>query len=1734
MAEFKLGRIRFIWKGSWTDGTDYLKDDVVRVGGRSYVCITGHTSSAAFYTDTANWSLMVDGQTWQGEWADGVEYSSGDIVNYGGSTFICINGHVSDTLLENNNLDWEAFASGIDFKGVLTNGTYYKVNDVVKWGASLYICITAHTTTSVLDDTKFALFVEGLQFEDSWSGATQYQLGDIVTYGGYAYVAIDSNLNQTPSTATAYWDLLTTGFKNQGDWSSATSYKTGDVVRVGGYTYVAILDNLNFDPASNPSKWELLNTGIKWQNTWADATGYKLGDAVVYGGSSYICIAAHTSATINRPDNDVLGTYWNALAEGSATNVMTTLGDLVYYGAAGNARLGVGSEGQVLKTSSGVPAWEVYGQLNDVYYVAPTGTDDTSHGYTIDKPWQTVAYACEQIAAGPGNPNARFLLNANKNFMIKEVNNYMLYTYRAIISGTSGNAFTTASTTGLRVGMPISISQISRTATQTYATQTLTISSSTGTDITVSASMSGVVVNQPIVFSSSFGNIAAGSVYYVQYASGTTLRISLIAGGTAFNVDTGGTGTASVQGTLVLNSTYGLTASAALSFTGVAFGGLSTATTYYVSNIINSTLVTLSATPGGSVITGITASTGTLTLNMTDSLTLGGSPISSSTTYYVQAITPGTSFTVASAHSGPALVAAGTGTAFGTFDYDTAKAERDTDYVIDGIIYDLGRGGNNETVNNAFEYFSDENTFTTVEFGYMVEEVIGSMNYLSTLLDKILSNVAPTNNYQTLNVATPIVSQTINLSYTTEAGTIASSQGLVGIVSNALDVGTTSAIPAKTKPNITLNLKTGTYSEVLPIVVPAYTSLVGDELRSVIVQPYTFSATATTSVGTSLTVSDATGILANMGIYGNPYIPDGTYVQTVVGNVLTLSQATTGAVTGPITVGYSMSNMFLMRDGTIARNMTVKGLSGSLSAANSYGTQRPTAGAYFSLDPGTGPDDETAWITTRSPYMQNVTLFGTGCVGMKVDGALHDGGNRSMVANDFTNILSDGIAIWAKGLSLVEAVSVFSYYGYAGYLTEEGGHIRATNGNSSYGTYGVVAEGSYPLETLTTGTVNTRSEEATVTNVLLSGGEIQWVEYSNAGQSYSGAVPYTITSGSGISAAVSSPNFYTNAVNEVRIVNGGSGYVTATNIAQTGGTTGITLSAADGVASGSYNGMRIVLTQGTGAGQYGFIDYNNGSNKQVIVLKESFVSLSTVSCTTTVFNVTDTTTIPVGTPIVFQGTAFGNVTNHTIYYVIASNFTSTTFSVSTSLDGPIVSLSASSGSMNIYQVGWDVAVTGTSVITTLDGTTRYIIEPRITFSSGTGTGALARAVVSSNQISAIRIINPGTGYLTPPTITITDPNRTSAGTYSVQTAASGVLGQPTWSSRGTGYSDASVTISGNGFADFQPVGFFVHLENLTDVPLAGSNITFAGNSTYYSIVQVINYTGTSGDYDAYVQINPGFTVTDAPIHGIACSLSQQYSQSRLTGHDFLYVGSGNYFDTGFPQNFTPVSYIQDNQTLNSGGGRVFFTSTDQDGNFNVGDLFVVQQATGVATLSANLFNVSGLNNLQFASGGANVTQFSTDGTMTANSDSLVPTQRAIRAYIANTLGAGGSNISANSVTVGDIILSGTTVTTQNSQDLTITTQSDASVVTFGSQTQISIVPSESTDITNKTYVDSSDATVVHSLTMDVFGNIDYTATNTYQSSATTNIGYSSDWLISNKNMTFAYNSSGHLIITTSL
>ena len=96
-------------------------------------------------------------------------------------------------------------------------------------------------------------------------------------------------------------------------------------------------------------------------------------------------------------------------------------------------------------------------------------------------------------------------------------------------------------------------------------------------------------------------------------------------------------------------------------------------------------------------------------------------------------------------------------------------------------------------------------------------------------------------------------------------------------------------------------------------------------------------------------------------------------------------------------------------------------------------------------------------------------------------------------------------------------------------------------------------------------------------------------------------------------------------------------------------------------------------------------------------------------------------------------------------------------------------------------------------------------------------------------------------------------------------------------------------------------------------------------------------------------------------------------------------------------------------------------------------MFAIEQSTGIATLNADAFNISGLQelnlgNVTLGGGSATVTEFSTDPFFTADSDNVVPTQRAIKAYIAAQIGGGGASLNVNSVTAGSIKIDSNQIT----------------------------------------------------------------------------------------------------------
>ena len=1357
--------------------------------------------------------------------------------------------------------------------------------------------------------------------------------------------------------------------------------------------------------------------------------------------------------------------------------------------------------------------------------------------------------------------------------------------------------------------------------------------------------------------------------------------------------------------------------------------------------------------------------------------------------------------------------------------YDAAKCSRDVKIIIDAVAYDFMFNSNFQSIKAAYAYLRSsasevfslgQKTATREALQFVKASVKANVNsnataqarveILMTLIDSVLyaaSNEGSTCATSERAADFAVLQLERNRDYIVEeirawiANTYRASVTNTTVTSNLI---TLSAPQTWLQRNAAV-----TFGTSIGNIVAGTTYYVQN-----VVSTTTFKIATTRNSNTPFTLSTASGSSAMTLVYDqtlclrdvNEYISALKYDLKWPGNYKSLLAARyyVNAVRGSLE-----EDMFYVRDGCGVRDMTLEGLTGDLLAPNEFGTSRVSAGAYVSLDPGWGPDDFRTWIITRSPYTQGVTTIGTACIGQKIDGALHNGGNDSMVSNDFTQVLSDGIGAWVANNGRAELVSVFTYYNHIGYLSTEGGRIRGTNGNNSYGDFGSVAEGFDGTETPNTAVVDNKFQfSATVGSVITNGSAIQNFEFENAGIDYN-EVTWTVTGGGNGATAVGN-EFRDGGVHSVRLTEvtdtdlndntpydgqfGGYGYITNSNTSQGGTLTSINLAATDAELSTAYIGMKVFLTAGAGVGQFGIIaTYNNGT-KLATVVKQSdgtagwdhvvpgttlaqpdasttytvepalsftaptyassagtaltaaaygkigytdtiatymgvtgtasgsginatfnvlrkgskyivyvatggtgYQRLETVTIAgtslggaspannivVTVTSINATTgailridfegegvggnyiglrsdsaavaftstggawtsrTLPgaattwssmahgrltntalitstvagkayrittlgtsnnfvtigasvaqIGIDFIANAVGFGDATvtqliNRTVivqtggqrtaysddggqtwteggalpstgtwvsvtfgngrFVAIKSGSTDTAYSAdggvtwaaggalpisttwtSVTFGGGKFVAVASGGVQAASSVNdggtwlsrtlpqsraWSsvtfgnnrfVAVSstsGTSASYSLDGFTW--IESSITsaayqsvaygqgvfFAVGTGTTASSsedgivwtsrtistsnsvsvafgnstriprfrtisssgaantseitcgsrakgRAYVAENRIYAIRITEPGSAYSAAPTMNITDPNNVYEAPFSVRTG-SGVLAMPTLNSRGSSYTTGSAEIfTGNGYADFFQTGSFVAVRRITSRPVPGSNVVFSNlPDRTFKLVQVVTFLGdTDGSYTAFFQVSPPIGINEAPPHNTALTTRIRYSQVRLTGHDFLDIGTGNFIESNYPG--APVQDpIPSHETVANNGGRVFYTSTDQDGNFRVGELFAIEQSTGIATLNADAFNISGLQelnlgNVTLGGGSATITEFSTDPFFTQDSDNVVPTQRAIKAFIASQIGGGGASLNVNSVTAGSIFINSNQITT---------------------------------------------------------------------------------------------------------
>ena len=1058
MAEFKIARLRYNWAGQWADGTFYNRDAVTQYNGKTYICLVPHTSAEDFYDD--------------------YYYQTPSLAN---------------------EPRWTLMVDGIAWKQSWEPNTLYSLGNIVQYGGVIYICTVAHTSGSQeLSTANWTTYASFNNWNTSWNTTTAYGVGDLVKYGGIVYRCTVNHLSAA-TTADGLeddllkWEIVNNGIEYKFDWSATTRYKPNDVVKIGpdmyicteGHTATSTFDNTKFD---------LWMPGTEFVTTWNSITVYQPGDVVMYGGYSYICTVINTST--NPPSTTSsnwdlltqgyqLGNDWNSASNYKVGDVIRKGGNLFVAvsdsqnqnptgGSIQKNYVSTGSSGTTVKVDSVsgiVPGMLLVGpNFHQGQTVVTTQSTDT---VIINVPPDTILTESQTLTFVGVNyvywtlvvPSTRWIgfWTIQTNYLIGDIVVWANGTYRCILEHTSTTLLRPDYNTTYGYWVP-------------YALHAKENAGNTFGDIVTRSND----INIPIPILSEGDELGATQDYVFRANNGLPDWREINLTPDVYYVTPDG----------IDRADYGTT-----------WDHPWASIKYACETIIN----------------------GTYNTNATYLL-------SENKEFIVQDMYQWMLFQVQEENA-PFTLAS---------EFDEFSTKRDARIIIDSLIYDLSHNCNSKTVYTTLAFFAlgDSSTFRNSNTDAAQLYIVAALTRLAYLVGIVINNSLPDIDYQVENEVAEPVEQLIDLTKTSEAGSDAYLNNLLSFLIEAITNADTTNVPHPNK-NITASImvKTGTYEETLPIVIPDNTALVGDELRGAVVRPkisiYT-AATSSNSLTNSFVLLSIDDIVENIPIqfsvdnindeFSGISLGETYYVKTIDAETKRISVS--AYVGGPavslsngsgrliVYAGDCLKDMFYVRNASGIRNLTLSGLAGSLTDPNQFGTRRPSGGSYVSLDPGSSTDDTAAWILSRSPYIQNVTNFGVGCTGLKIDGTLHNGGNKSIVCNDFTQILSDGIGVWCTGSgALTECVSVFSYYNYAGYFAEDGGRIRATNGNSSYGTYGVIAEGFDPTEDPISATVNNRSlqVQASVQSAFGSNAKLVAMQFNNAGSAYKDATTNMLT-----------------------------------------------------------------------------------------------------------------------------------------------------------------------------------------------------------------------------------------------------------------------------------------------------------------------------------------------------------------------------------------------------------------------------------------------------------------------------------------------------------------------------------------------------------------------------------------------------------------------------------------------
>ena len=710
--------------------------------------------------------------------------------------------------------------------------------------------------------------------------------------------------------------------------------------------------------------------------------------------------------------------------------------------------------------------------------------------------------------------------------------------------------------------------------------------------------------------------------------------------------------------------------------------------------------------------------------------------------------------------------------------------------------------------------------------------------------------------------------------------------------------------------------------------------------------------------------------------------------------------------------------------------------------------------------------NDGAGLATATLILDETSNSGIGLDNMvdsalgEIDTVLQGSGNKSMLANDYTQINDLGYGVIATNNALSELVSVFTYYCHTGYYSRNGSQIRSLTGNNSYGTFGMVAEGSDPDEV---------SRVASLVQPLVQPAKIYVVEQE---VTVTGDVSALLTAGENIK--------------QDQVTGTVTGQLAFFDVV--GGNTILYI---ENITGGSFNASDQIVEGGStalGTAPYTVVNRNFTAN-------ENDVAVYVYDLTDFPLNASEIEIVH--TTGLYQPYEVVSVTDTGLE--IPANLVSSLCDSTSTIRAKIWRLDLTSGvatadtgiqeltgfgTLAVYRAKQNFYVNGITSDVLTRPSTAFIFDefPIFTYR----TIAFENTIVSGIPVvgaQAVVTVDDNFSY-----IDLNIDNDRAAYNLGVNYTISSTIGiAPTGGTTlGRTVGDLNVVIARLDTTDknrilgmvftwsgkqFEITGYSEIVDTSGTPGLNGDNLGIITFTDVYSIHPTYGGTGLAARADS--SIGDNITLKAGLDTGATANITVNISTTRATSHDFLDIGTGGYNTSNYPDRIygAPIeAAVTDEQAVDSNGfntkaqvqervrGRVFFASTDQDGFFRVGRFFTVDQGTGRVTFNAALVltNIDGIGFKR----GVRVNEFSPDTSFTNASGDAVPTETAVEGYINKRL---GWDRDGDALLLGDIIGGGAIRKAGDTMTGNLSMGGNQ-ITNLGS-------PTAGTDAANKNYID---------------------------------------------------------------